>query len=80
MPDCVIDDRAARLFEVAANGGARERERVAALLAPCLSQLTGVPLLQLEGDRRVYDWEHGRFGWERGLDIIGPVRVDWLKR
>jgi hypothetical protein len=80
LPDCEIDDHAARLVEVAASGGAEERERVTALLAPCLSGFPGVQVLQLEGDRRIYDWEHGRFEWKRGIDIIGPVRVDWLKR
>ena len=81
LEGCQMDDRAARLFDVAARGGAAERQRVTMLLAPCPMPASGnAPVIKLEGDRRVYDWEHGRFEWKRGIDVIGPVRVDWLER
>jgi hypothetical protein len=78
---CQMDDRAASLFAAAARGGAAEQERMTALLGPCLAEQAGsAPVVKLEGDRRVYDWERGRFEWKRGIDVIGPVRVDWLER
>jgi hypothetical protein len=49
------------------------------LLGPCIRDVPGVTLVRLEGDRHVYDWERRRFHWQRRLDVIGPVLVDWMR-
>jgi hypothetical protein len=79
LAGCVVDDAAVRQFEAASGGDAGARARVKGLLGPCLSKHPGVTMVRLEGDRQVYDWEQRRFEWRRRLDVVGPVRIDWIR-
>jgi hypothetical protein len=79
LPGCIIDDAAARTVEAAARGDARAREQVKALIGPCVSDRPDVTMVRLEGDRQVYDWQQRRFHWRKRLDVVGPLRVDWLR-
>ena len=79
LPGCIVDDAAVRELEAAAGGDAGARARMKGLLGPCLSKRPGVNVVRLEGDRQVYDWEARRFEWRRRLEVIGPVRIDWMR-
>jgi hypothetical protein len=79
LPGCIIDDAAARTVEAASRGDARAREQVKALIGPCVSDRPDVTMVRLEGDRQVYDWQQRRFHWRKRLDVVGPLRVDWLR-
>jgi hypothetical protein len=78
LPGCVVDEAGARALTAAAEGDEGARARVRGLLGPCLPERRGVSMVRLEGDRQVYDWEERRFHWRRRLEVIGPVRVDWM--
>ncbi len=75
---CDVDDEAARVLTAAARGGSVERTRMRSILTRCLGRRREVQYVLLEGDRQVFDWQTGRFGWKRGVDRIGPVSVGWL--
>jgi hypothetical protein len=77
-PGCVVDDAGAHAVAAAAQGDQRARARVRGLLGSCFAERRGVTMVRLEGDRQVYDWQQRRFHWQRRLDVIGPVRVDWM--
>jgi len=79
LPNCEVDEPAARLFAAAAGGGSVERERLRGLIGMCVSNRPDVTMVGLEGDKKVYDWKAGRFVWKRGLDRVGPVPADWLR-
>jgi hypothetical protein len=79
LPDCVVDDVAVRAFEAAVKGDEHARARMRGLLGPCLGERPAVTMVRLEGDRQVYNWERRRFEWRRRLEVIGPVRVDWMR-
>jgi hypothetical protein len=79
LPDCEVDEPAARVFAVAAEGDSVERERLRGLIGTCVSNRPDVTMVGLEGDKKVYDWKAGRFVWKRGLDRVGPVPADWLR-
>ena len=75
---CDIDDEAARVLTMAADGGSAERVRMRSRMAACLKDRPDVEYVALEGDRQVFDWETGKFVWKRRVDHIGPVPVRWL--
>lgn len=79
LPDCFVDDRTAVLLPAAAAGGSDERDRFRSLIGPCVETEASFTAFGLEGDRRVYDWNTGRFETRRGLDVIGPFPADWLR-
>lgn len=78
LPGCVVDDQTAVVFRLAAAGGSREREHMREELRRCLGDRKDVRLVALEGDRRVYKWDQGRFEWKRRVDVIEPVDAGWL--
>ncbi|MBI4887262.1 MAG: hypothetical protein HY824_09225 [Acidobacteria bacterium] len=78
IPECPINDRAAAQVPAAAGGAGEARERVRALLRPCLPPGRAPSAIVLEGDRRVYNWTEGRFEWRRAVDVIGPFPAGWL--
>ena len=78
LPGCVVDEAGARAVAAAADGDVSARARVRGLLGPCLADRRGVSMVRLEGDRQVYDWQQRRFDWRRRVEVIGPVRVDWI--
>jgi hypothetical protein len=79
LPRCVVDEGTAKSFVAAASGDRAKRRRVARELAECIQDRPDVQVIGMVGDRRVFDWDTGRFGWKRGLDVIGPLRADWLR-
>lgn len=68
---CVLDDRsAARLRDAARTGDVRP-----AIVRSLCPSAPAPARVVLRGDRHVYDWDHARFMWRRGVDVIGPLGV-----
>ncbi|NOT26552.1 MAG: hypothetical protein HOP16_10670 [Acidobacteria bacterium] len=77
--DCQLADHDAALLPLAEAGDADARGRLRYLLNGCLPTDEFADAIALEGDRRVYDWQTRQFVWKRGLDVLGPAPVDWLR-
>jgi hypothetical protein len=68
---CVMDDRrAARLRE-----SARAADLDPVIVRSLCPSVPAPARVVLRGDRHAYDWDHARFVWRRGVDVIGPLDV-----
>jgi hypothetical protein len=75
--ECALDEDAVAVL-TSPVADVTGRMRVRPRLQACLAQQRRADALLVEGLREVFNWETGRFEWQRQGDQIGPIPVEWV--
>ena len=67
-PENLVED-----FRVALQGSSEATDRVWSAVRRCSREIGAARHVTLEGDRRVFDWEHLTFTTIRAADVLGPL-------
>jgi hypothetical protein len=74
VPDCLLDEPAAARVR-AATAPSRQVARELQIRGNVCLTGDDIEAVTLEGDRRVFDWDAGRFTVQRRLDVVGPIAL-----
>jgi hypothetical protein len=73
VPQCELDDKAVARISEAASAAEQLTLELRRHGGAC-NALQGHPYaVTLVGDRKLFDFESGRFVWQRGVDRVGPI-------